>query len=89
MNIYTFFLFTKHIKQNFILEMNSNDSNGSSINRDGLSQLSKIHYLRKVNLVFGCCFFQLGRSAENAKRIKNVQDKFVNSQVSFLFNKYF
>jgi hypothetical protein len=50
----------------------------SSSKEDGLAQLSKdiIHQNKNQSISFF-----VGRSAENAKRIKNVQDKFVNSQV--------
>ena len=47
------------------------------VREDGLAQLSKIHRRMRV-----CSTrFVPGRSAENARRIKVVQDKFVNSQV--------
>jgi len=52
-----------------------------AMKEDGLTQLSK-HIIPKNR---NQSFFFVGRSIENAKRIKNVQDKFVNSQVSFSF----
>ncbi len=64
--------------------MSSIDLTRSSLTKeDGLAQLSKYPTPKNRNS-FDIFFFK-GRSTENSKRIKSVQDKFVNSQVSCCF----
>ena len=71
--------------------MNSTDPNGlarmslSSSREDGLVQLSRKTSLREM-ILFHRLLFYLGRSAENAKRIKSVQDRFVNSHVRWIYS---
>ena len=65
------------------LDSSTRSTRSSLTNEDGLAQLSTLQIpgFEEKNKEF--LRLPLGRSAENVKRIKSVQDKFVNSQVRF------